>query len=90
MIRVGFLQNPIGFSVFQLFLREGILILKGNYLTCQVRHTIFKMDIYYIGNGLSFYKLHLTDVPNPALCYICLALFAALQNLHNTMKHPLP
>lgn len=63
MIRVGFLQNPIGFSVFQLFLREGILILKGNYLTCQVRHTIFKMDIYYIGNGLSFYKLHLTDVP---------------------------
>lgn len=55
IITIGFLENPIKFSIFpigKLFLlwklsfSYGILNCKGKYLTCPVRHTKTEVVIY--------------------------------------------
>lgn len=63
IIHVALLEIFLGFSIFSIgklfFVWELLFLmgylLKGNYLTCQVRQTKTKSsDIYSSGNGLLF------------------------------------
>ena len=64
IIPTGLLKNPIGLSIFpvgesillwELSFSDGILIFKGKYLTCQVKHTKNKsgyMQKCHVGTGI--------------------------------------
>ena len=77
IIPTGLLKNPIGLSIFpvgesillwELSFSDGILIFKGKYLTCQVKHTknksgyILSRQWSIIWHTWIFPKLHLKRV----------------------------
>lgn len=67
IIPTGVLENPIELSIFlvgesflllKLLFSYWIKIFNGKYLTCQVKHSKNKMDIYSLDIGL----LHVIDI----------------------------
>ena len=63
IIPIGLLKNPIGLSIFpvgesillwELSFSDGILIFKGKFFTCQVKHTKNKSGYILSDDGLSF------------------------------------